>query len=69
LDVKLEGRKITLVPKIAVERKSPNRVLLDALRAVQRDARQKGLDRLTMRQINQLIAEVRGERPARRPRQ
>jgi Arc/MetJ-type ribon-helix-helix transcriptional regulator len=48
------------------DRTGVNSELLDALRAVQEDARRAGLDNMSMREINAEIAASRREKPARR---
>src|SRR5260370_23598285 len=68
LEAKAERGKIIYTPKAILDRDAATGVtgkragLLRALRAVQADARKKGLDKLTMRDIDAMIAEVRGER-------
>ncbi len=68
LEAKAERGKIIYTPKAILDRDAATGVtgkragLLRALRAVQADARKKGLNRLTMRDIDAMIAEVRGER-------
>lgn len=37
------------------------------LKAMQQQAKKTGMNKLSMRQIDKIIAEVRGEKPARRP--
>ncbi|MBI3697892.1 MAG: AbrB/MazE/SpoVT family DNA-binding domain-containing protein [Acidobacteria bacterium] len=71
LEAKVEKGKITLTPKAVLDRtvvegrKGERGEFLRALRAVQADAKRKGLDKLTMRDIDALIAEVRRERMQR----
>jgi AbrB family looped-hinge helix DNA binding protein len=65
LEAKAERGKITYTPKAVLDRDAvtgQRAGLLRALRAVQADARKKGLDKLTMRDIDAMIAEVRGGR-------
>lgn len=68
LEAKAERGKITYTPKAVLDRDAATGIrgqragLLRALRAVQADARKKGLDKLTMRDIDAMIAEVRGGR-------
>lgn len=65
LEAKAERGKITYTPKALLDRDAltgKRAGLLRALRPVQADARKKGLDRLTMSDIDAMIAEVRGER-------
>ena len=65
LEAKAERGKIVYTPKTLLDRdaatgatgKRPG--LLRALRAVQADARKKGLDKLSLREIDAMIAEVR----------
>ena len=70
LEARLEKGKITFTPKVIVDRAVPRpngRDPLATLRSIQADAKRKGLDKLTMRDINAIIAEVRRERRQRVP--
>lgn len=62
VEVKLQGTAtIVIKPQLVIDR-SKNTELLAALRAVQEDAKRKGLDKLTMREINAEVAAVRRQR-------
>src|SRR5215470_17750232 len=68
LEARAERGKIVYAPKVVVDRHAVKRAqgrrneFLRALRAVQADAKRKGLDKVTMRDIDAMIAEVRGQR-------
>ncbi len=68
LEAKAQRGKVVYTPKAILDRDAATGVtgkragLLRALRAVQADARKKGLDKLTMGDIDAMIAEVRGSR-------
>ncbi len=81
LEAKAEKGKITFTPKAVLDRSvlfSPSRnrkrllaELAKVLEAVRQDAKAKAVDKLTMRQINAIIAETRRQqrtkKSARRP--
>lgn len=59
LEAKVERGKLTYTPKVLVDRLRELYPAPPELRAMQEDAKRKGADKLTMRQINAEVAAVR----------
>lgn len=59
LEAKVERGKLTYTPKLLMERLREIAPTPHALKAIQEDAKRKGTNKLTMREINTEIAAVR----------
>lgn len=59
LEAKVERGKLTYTPKVLIDRLRAIAPTPPALKAMQEEAKRKGTDKLTMREINAEIAAVR----------
>lgn len=59
LEVKVERGKLTYTPKTLIDRLREIAPTPPVIKAIQEDAKKKGADKLTMRQINAEIAAAR----------
>lgn len=59
LEAKVERGKLTYTPKVLIDRLRELAPTPPALKAIQDEAKRKGTDKLTMREINSEVAAVR----------